>query len=93
MDILEDQPHIANLISCDGDYIHAKTIYHDSHFENGGKKHGYRKEWNISHYSFTQCPRSTMLAYNITKDEYHNWEKQYNHVYDQLTKTWSHRNQ
>ncbi len=61
--------HIANIISCDGKYLSVESIFPQSDFERGGKKHGYKRNWQVNHYSFTGCPKETKLAYNLTENK------------------------
>ena len=70
------QDHIAKVLGmdCEGDLLRVQGLEDKSAYERGGAKHGYRYEWGVNHYSYTENKENTMAAYGLTEAEYNHWD-------------------
>ena len=43
-------------------------------FQRGGSMHGYRYEWGVNHYAFTENKEHTMEVFGLTEAEWDYWD-------------------
>jgi len=60
-----------------GDLLQVQALEDKSQFRQGGTMHGYRYDWGVNHYSFTENKESTMEAYGLTEAEWDHWNQLY----------------
>lgn len=73
------QQQIAKVIGMDrdGDLLLVRGMGKAEDYKRGGYKHGYRYEWGVNHYSFTENKENSMEAYGLSEAEYEHWNQLY----------------
>ena len=72
----------------DGDLLKVQGIAPKVEYEPGGTEYGYRYEWGVNHYSFTENKEATMEAYGLTDIEWQYWNELYVRRYDWINNAW-----
>lgn len=60
-----------------GDLLLVQAMAPKDEFKAGGTMYGFRYEWGVNHYAFTECKEATMEAYGLTEDEWEHWDALY----------------
>lgn len=84
------QPQIAKVIGMnqEGDLLLVQGLGGKSDYQRGGKYHGYRREWGVNHYSYTDGKECVMAAYGLTEAEYDHWNQLFVNRFDRDKDEW-----
>lgn len=86
-----NQPQIAKVIigmDRSGKLLQVQAIEDKAEFRPGGKCHGYRYEWGVNHYSYTENKETVMAAYGLTEAEYNYWDQRFIMRFDWDKEVW-----
>lgn len=70
---------IAKIIRMDneGECVLVQSVEPKDQFQRGGSMHGYRYEWGVNHYSFTEHKENVMERLGLTEAEWDYWDAQF----------------
>lgn len=72
----------------EGHLLLVKSSLPKSEFERGGKKHGYRYQYGINHYSFVTHKESYKKFLGINEEEYQKLDKLFRLRFNIESGTW-----
>jgi len=81
------EAYIVGMIK-DGKYLQVRSVLPKEEFKQGGSKHGYRYEWPINHYVFSNRKEQHMEFLGIDSDEFDKWDFQFTERYDHTKEEW-----
>jgi len=62
-------------MSADGELLNVQSVKPKDQFQRGGSMHGYRYEWGVNHYSWTENKEGSMEAFGLTEAEWDKWNQ------------------
>ena len=68
---------IATVVGMDhaGNLLQVRALGPLDEYQRGGRMYGYRYDWGVNHYAFTENKEATMEAYGLTTAEWDQWNQ------------------